>query len=110
MTHAEALLKLLSLEPETRSRLIAVTGWDAEETEATLDTLVAQGKVTYRNGMHGAQGERRYYPTPATSRRHARALSLATGQSRPGIRNDRSGLVRSERAVASGRLGQADSR
>lgn len=65
MTREEALLKLLAVEPETKPRLIVVTGWAMEDTEATLDKLVRDGRVTYRNGARGAQGERRYYPRAA---------------------------------------------
>jgi hypothetical protein len=62
MTRSEALLKLLALEPETRARLIVITGWDADGRKAVLDTLVAEGKVTYRNGTKEQHGERLYYP------------------------------------------------
>lgn len=61
MTREEALLKLLKLEPETKPRLLVVTGWRTEETEETLDRLMREGLVTYRNGMHGATGERLYF-------------------------------------------------
>lgn len=62
MTREETLLKLLAVEPETKDRLLLVTGWPAEETEAVLQKLVAQRLVTYRNGSHGAHGRRQYYP------------------------------------------------
>jgi len=101
MTKEEALFKLLALEPETRPRLIAVTGWDAEETESTLDKLVKDGKVTYRNGSHGAFGERRYYPKPAT-KSHAGLLPAASGASRERVRNPCGGLVREAGALAFG--------
>lgn len=110
MTRSEALLKLLALEPETRSRLIVVTGWDSEETEATLDRLVEDGLVTYRNGTHGARGERRYYPKPGKGRKasgNARVLPSATGAVRSDLHDACSGLLRGAGAVASGRLGSA---
>lgn len=66
MTREDALLKLLAVEPETRPRLIVVTGWPAEETSAVLDKLVAEKRVTYINGGgYGAEGARMYYPRPA---------------------------------------------
>lgn len=57
MTRDEAMLKLLAVEPETRDRLIDITGWPMEETTGVLDRLVAQKRVTYVN-----LGGRRYYP------------------------------------------------
>jgi hypothetical protein len=65
MTREEALLKLLAVEPETKDRLIVVTGWPADETVATLDRLVNERRVTYRNGQQGAEGRRLYYPRAA---------------------------------------------
>jgi hypothetical protein len=62
MTREEALLKLLAVEPETRDRLIVVTGWPAEETAAVLDKLLAEKRVGYGNGPYAAEGRRRYFP------------------------------------------------
>lgn len=101
MTREDALLKLLALEPETRSRLIVVTGWLADETDATLTALVKAGKVTYRNGSHGATGERLYYPKRATQG-DVDALPVAAGSGRGRVRNRRGGLVRENGAVAFG--------
>jgi hypothetical protein len=64
MTRDEALLKLLAVEPESRDRLIVVTGWPADETAAVLDRLLSERRVTYVNGMAGAEGSRLYYPRP----------------------------------------------
>lgn len=61
MTHDEALLKLLAIEPETKPRLLMVTGWPTEETEQALRRLMESGRVSYRNGARGAIGERRYF-------------------------------------------------
>lgn len=70
MTRDEALLKLLSIEPETKDRLIVATGWPAEETESVLGRLLADGRVTYTTRGPGSGygvGRRRYYPaTEAT--------------------------------------------
>lgn len=62
MSREEVLLKLLAIEPETRDRLIMVTGWPAEETSAVLDKLLAQKLVGYGNGPHAAEGRRLYFP------------------------------------------------
>jgi hypothetical protein len=101
MSRDEALLKLLALEPETRARLIVVTGWDSEDTEAVLDTLVAEGKVTYRNGHHGATGERLYYPK-RVPQADVGALPVAAGKSRKSVRNVGGGLLRGERPGLAG--------
>jgi len=61
MTRSEALLKLLAVEPETRDRLIMVTGWPADETTALLAELLHRRKVGYRNGRAGAESRRIYY-------------------------------------------------
>lgn len=61
MTREEAMLKLLAIEPETKPRLLMVTGWPTEETEQTLRRLMEQGRISYRNGCRGANGERRYF-------------------------------------------------
>jgi hypothetical protein len=100
MTRSEALLKLLALEPETRARLIVVTGWDSEDTEAVLDTLVAEGKVTYRNGKQGdTHGERLYYPK-RVPQADAGLLPGSAGAGGKPVRNARSGLVRGFAALA----------
>lgn len=65
MTREEALLKLLAVEPETKDRLIVVTGWPTEETVSVLDRLVNERRVTYINGAQGAEGRRLYYPRAA---------------------------------------------
>lgn len=59
----DTLLKLLAIQPETKDRLIVETGWYAEETVATLESLVRKGMATYRNGGNGCEGKRLYYPT-----------------------------------------------
>jgi predicted Rossmann fold nucleotide-binding protein DprA/Smf involved in DNA uptake len=65
MTRDEALLKLLAVEPETRDRLIVVTGWPVEETVATLERLVNEGRATYINGGDARiPCQRVYYPAP----------------------------------------------
>lgn len=61
MTREEALLKLLSVEPERRDQLIVITGWPAEETSALLDKLVAEKKVGYGIGPYASDGGRRYF-------------------------------------------------
>jgi hypothetical protein len=101
MTRSEALLKLLALEPETKSRLIVITGWNADETEATLDSLVKDGKVTYRNGTQGAHGERLYYAKPVPQG-DISSLPVAAGASRKRVRHNGSGLVRGERQGLAG--------
>lgn len=63
MTREDALLKLLAIQPETRDRLIVETGWDAEETIATLESLLKKRMASYRNGANGAEGRRLYYST-----------------------------------------------
>lgn len=65
MTRDEALLKLLAVEPETKDRLIVCTGWPKDETIAVLARLLAQRRVTYRNGWQGAESRRIYYPRPS---------------------------------------------
>ncbi len=65
MTRDEALLKLLAVEPERLDRLILVTGWQAEETRDVLRRLMADGRVTFRNGFKGQTGGRTYYPVTA---------------------------------------------
>lgn len=57
MTHEEALLKLLAIEPETKDGLIVVTGWPPQETLATLRSLSKQKLIAY-----GREG--RYEGTP----------------------------------------------
>lgn len=107
MNRPEALLKLLSVEPETRPRLIVVTGWDAEETESVLDGLVQEGKVTYRNGKQGdTHGQRLYYPTKESG---LPSLPGPTGKSRGGVRDTCSGQLRGKRALDSALSGQTDS-
>jgi hypothetical protein len=61
----QVLIKLLAIEPDTRDQLIKATGWDADETTAILDRLVARGEVGWRNGPAGAGGRRLYF-----SKRH----------------------------------------
>lgn len=97
MTRDEALLKLLSLEPETKPRLLVVTGWDTEETESVLRGLIEAGKVTYRNGAHGAVGERRYYPVGAGMG----APSMGLRKNGQRVRNRSRQVVRGERALES---------
>jgi hypothetical protein len=65
MTREECLLKLLALEPETRDRIIVITGWPADETNALLDDLVARHLVGYGNGPYTSQhGTRKYHTRP----------------------------------------------
>jgi hypothetical protein len=60
-----ALSKLLAIEPETKDRLINITGWPVPQTEAVLKSLIDAGQVSWRN-MHmsrfyfttGSQAER----------------------------------------------------
>jgi hypothetical protein len=62
MTREDALLKLLRVEPATQAELIAVTGWEVQETIQTLGKLIEDGRATYRNGGHGgAVGYRWFY-------------------------------------------------
>lgn len=100
MTRTEALLKLLAVEPETKDRLIVVTGWPAEETSALLEDLLHDKRVGYVNGPHGAEGKRLYY-AKATSAAAMVALPVAAGSSRGRVRDASGGRLRSERAVAS---------
>lgn len=100
MTRTEALLKLLAVEPETKDRLIVVTGWPAEETAALLEGLLHDKRVGYVNGACGAEGKRLYY-AKATAASTLVALPVATGSRRERVRNRRGGLVREKRAVAS---------
>lgn len=63
MTRDEALLKLLSIEPERRDRLHHITGWPAGETEAVLDRLERQGLVTSQQTVCGDCADYRVYAT-----------------------------------------------
>lgn len=111
MTREEALLKLLAVEPDTRSALIVCTGWRIEETEATLDSLVARGLVTYcTKNTRGIHGERLYFPANAScraARRNAGLVPESAGASRAGVRDARGGQLRSERALELGRAWSA---
>lgn len=46
----EVLYKLLCLEPDTLDRLTQVTGWGRDVTQQALLQLVADGRVTCKNG------------------------------------------------------------
>jgi hypothetical protein len=63
MTREEAMLKLLAMEPETRDRLIVITGWPADETIAVLDQLMTQKRVSYSTGA--SHGRRVYFANGA---------------------------------------------
>lgn len=52
MTHDQAMLKLLAIEPECREVLEHVTGWPKAETHASLQRLLHQGAITYWNGNY----------------------------------------------------------
>lgn len=47
MTHDEALLKLLAIEPERKEVLLQVTGWPADETLAVIRRLVSQRRIRF---------------------------------------------------------------
>jgi predicted Rossmann fold nucleotide-binding protein DprA/Smf involved in DNA uptake len=61
MTREEALLKLLQVEPATKVELQMVTGWEIPETNAVLEKLLKDGKVTWINGGN-SPGYRWYRP------------------------------------------------
>lgn len=65
MTREEALLKLLSVEPETKDQIVLITGWPAEETVAVLDKLVREHRVGYGRGPNGCHGRRPYFAREA---------------------------------------------
>lgn len=46
----EVLYKLLCVEPDTLDRLTRVTGWGRDVTQQTLLQLVADGRVSCKNG------------------------------------------------------------
>jgi hypothetical protein len=50
MTRDEALLKLIALEPITRSALLVVTGWPTAETLASAQRLLRQGVISEAAG------------------------------------------------------------
>jgi hypothetical protein len=105
----DALLKLLAVEPEYRSNLILVTGWPADETEATLDGLVSRGLVTYcTRNTRGIHGERLYYPTGRAAGRNAGALPGPSGASRSRVRNVGGGQLREGGALELGRAWAAN--
>ncbi len=60
MSREDALEKLLRVEPETRDRLILITGWPLDETIAVLDSLVKQKRVGYGVGPYNCAGRRPY--------------------------------------------------
>ena len=107
MERPEALLKLLSVEPEGSFRLGIITGWGDTEARRVLNELLAQGKVRYRFGGYGAaEGQRLYYPTKESG---LPSLPGPTGKSRGGVRDTCSGLVREGRALESAWFGEEDS-
>jgi hypothetical protein len=62
MTREEAMLKLLAVGPETKSKLIAITGWPTDETLRVLDSLLKQKRIGYGDGPYvAAHGQRRYH-------------------------------------------------
>jgi hypothetical protein len=112
MTRDEALIKLLSIEPEMRSQIVLATGWGVDETLRRLDTLVAQGRVTYcTRNTRGIHGERLYYPADSESRaagRNAGALPGPSGASRSRVRNVGGGQLREGGALELGRAWAAN--
>lgn len=65
MTREDALVKLLSIEPETQDRIIMITGWPADETVAVLQKLVQEKRVGYGNGPYCCHGRRPYFAKEA---------------------------------------------
>jgi len=53
----DALLKLLTVEPETMDNLVKETGWGHEVTQHALLQLIVDNKVSCKNG----NGRRVYF-------------------------------------------------
>lgn len=65
MTHDEALLKLLAVEPEEKRRLPNLTGWGERETNDVLSRLVSSGQVTFTPHINQRAGCRLYFARQA---------------------------------------------
>lgn len=59
MTHEEALLKLLAVEPETKDGLIRATGWPTQETLETIRAL-SERHLIVRSSGYRSQGAPMY--------------------------------------------------
>lgn len=75
MTRDDALLKLLALEPESRTSIAQITGWPPGESDQVLDRLLKSRRVTYGVGPYANGGIRLFYPAPP--RQESRIVRLA---------------------------------
>lgn len=61
MTRDEAMLKLLTIEPERLERIVQITGWGRDETIATLRRLELAGQISSISTFSVGEDHRTYF-------------------------------------------------